>query len=1064
MITWFVRNPVAANLLMWAIIASGVFVATQALPIEIFPSVKSDTVTVQIAYPGATPEDVERGVVLRVEEALDGVTAIEELTATASEGVANISIKARDGYSGSELLEDVKTKVDAINTFPSDIERPVISQVEIFFEAITVIISGNISERALNDYSDQIYLGLKNIPGLSELKLSYVRDQEIAIEISQHKLAEYDLSLADVARAIEAASLDLSSGNVRTDTGDVLVRTRSQAYRRDEFERIVIRSFTDGSVLHLSDIARVHDDFVEDKLTARLNGQLASIISVNRAANADVIEVVKKVKRYLKLKQNELPDSVVLTTWDDNSKIVRDRLSTLINNALQGSFLIFLLLALFLKPRVAFWVFLGLPVSFTGALLVLWLLGGSINIISLFAFILVLGVVVDDAIITGENVYRHSDFQKTGEEAAIKGTQEIAVPVTFGVLTTVVAFIPIAFIEGDRSAVFAQIPLVVIPALLFSLVESKFILPAHMRDFKERNAAISFVWWDTFQAGFYSRFESFIKMIYKPSLSVCIRHRYLFLLFFITLLFLCIAMLSSGWLRFIFFPRVQSEEILVQFDMPTALSFEQSDREVRRIAGYAEVLQDKYINPDTNKSIIKHIFSATGRDSNGGFSGNGAASGTVVFELIPPEEQHLAVDSNALLAEWRSMIGDIQGAQSVSYRAELGGLGKPLHIQMYGDDINALRNYSSKLQNFLNSVEGISEVGDDLSDGKKELRINLLPAGQALGLRRVDIAQQVRQALYGYEVQRIQRGRHDVRVKVRYPLTERRSLSDLHRIKIHLPSGGTLPLQHVATLTYGQAPLNIVRIDGHRTVNISGDINKDVVNVPLLQTKLKEQFVIWGKQDPGVKYRFEGEIKEQNQSLSSVRNGLLFTLAAIYCLLAIPFRSYVQPLIVMLVLPFGLIGVVLGHLFIGIALSIMSVLGALALLGVMVNDALVMVDFTNKHKGNSRFGLMRGVKLAGLLRLRPIILTSLTTFIGLMPLLFDESTQAAFLKPMAISLGFGVLFASSITLFLVPVNYLILADIKELLNRYLYPLLQRNATIQNQSLSGGKIRGSRGKI
>jgi multidrug efflux pump subunit AcrB len=1063
MIAWFARNGVAANLLMAGIIACGLTLVVQEIPVEIFPSTDSDTVVVRVSYPGATPEDVERGIITRIEEALQDVQGIDRIIATAQEAFASVRIEAESYKDGRELLNDVKTKVDAISTLPLDAESPVIELLDFSFEAITVVVSGSYEEDDIVYYTEQIRDELEQLPGVSQLSLGYVRDREINIEVSEDTLRQYGLSLSEVASAIGRNSLDLSAGNLRTSGGDILIRTRGQAYKKEEFERIVIRSFTDGSVLRLRDLAYVRDGFVDDELYSRLDGRNAAVISVDRAAQENVIDVTRGVRNYIERKRKELPKGMTISYWDDNSKIVRDRLSTLVTNAVQGSILILLLLALFLHPRVAFWVFLGLPVSFSGALIVMWITNGSLNIISLFAFILVLGVVVDDAIVTGENIYRYSKFSRSGLEAAINGTKEIAVPVTFGVITTVVAFLPMAFVGGDRGATFAQIPLVVVPALFFSWIESKLILPSHLSNFKESQAQPG-TWaidaWDNLRESFTSGFERGIVRYYMPWLSRCLRHRYLFVLFFSALLFLCVSLVASGWVRFVFLPRVQSEEVMMRFNMPVGTVHSISVSEVERIAGLAEQLRDKYVDPKTGKSIIKQVFSAAGENNGSGISGLGAgASGLVVFELYPPELNALDVDANGLLAEWRSMIGPIVGAESVQYRAELTPGGQPLQIQIFGQDLAILKSAAAETREFLKQWDGVQDIFDDLNDGKEELRVDLLDAGRALGLTRSDVARQVRQAFYGYEVQRVQRRRSDMRVKVRYPLTERRTIDDIGGMHINMANGQSIPLAHVAQLRFEKGPATITRIDRFRTVNISADLDKDNVIMQALQVEMDIFLSELVTRYPGIRYRYDGEILEQRESLGSIGTGLIFVLAAIYCLLAIPFRSYVQPLIVMSIIPFSLIGVIMAHFMLGKELSMMSVMGSLALAGVVVNDSLVLVDFINRQRGAGRIGILLGIKRAGILRMRPVILTSLTTFIGLMPLLFDSSTQAQFLKPMAISMGFGVLFASSVTLFLVPIVYLILEDLKRLLRTGIPSRSERSASVHNHALSSGKTGG-----
>ncbi|MBO9490643.1 efflux RND transporter permease subunit [Endozoicomonas sp. G2_1] len=1023
MIAWFARNHVAANLLMVTILLIGLLSMNLRIPLEVFPSFELDVVNVRVTLRGSTPEDVEQGVTIRIEEAVQDLEGIKKITSRSVEGSATVSIEAESGYDARELLADIKSRVDAINTLPVDAERPNISLATRQRDVITVAVSGQHSEREIREYAEQVRDDLLRLPQITQLSLDAVRSYEITISVSQDKLQEYQLTLANIATAIRNSSLDMSAGNIRTDGGEVLVRSKNQAYRRDEFSDIVIRTNADGSILRLVDIAEINDGFNENPIRARFNGEQAAMIEIYRIGQQSAIEVAYVVKNYIEAQQTSLPEGFKLSYWDDDSEIVKSRLNTLISNALQGGFLVLLLLTLFLRPSIAFWVFIGIPVSFMGAFIVMPIFDISLNIMSLFGFILVLGIVVDDAIVTGENIYRHSQMSESGIDAAINGTKEVATPVTFGILTTVAAFLPLGFIDGVRGAIFAQIPVVVIPVLLFSLIESKFVLPAHlshikMRHQKEKQSRLS-----QWQQNFADGFERVILTYYKPLLAKAINYRATTLVLFIGSLVIIVALIVSGWSKFIFFPRIASETARANLTMPVGSSFDVVDNYVERMSQAAKQLQDKYRN-DQGDSLILNILAITQNDT-----------GRVRFEILPADQNDTGVTSLQLVREWRQLIGDLPGAEALTFRAEIGRAGNPIDVQLSGSNLEQLKRAAQEVKTFLSGYPTVFEITDSLTNGKEELQINLTEQGYALGMSESSITRQVRNAFFGAEIQRIQRGRDDVRVMLRFPLAERSAVSNLTDMLIDTPTGGKVPLSHVATLSAGKSPSTIYRIDRYRTVNITADVDKNNTNMTVVNSELTGFLNELIQQYPGLSHSLEGEAKEQQESFGSLQWGLIFVFFIIYSLLAIPFKSYSQPLIVMSVIPFGAIGAVIGHWIMAMDLTVMSLLGMMALIGVVVNDSLVLVDFINKRRLEGA-KLLDAVLTAGQSRFRPVMLTSLTTFIGLMPLLFEKATQAQFLIPMAVSLGFGIIFATFITLILVPVNYMLLADAKGLVKRF----------------------------
>ncbi len=1028
MIAWFTRNHVAANLLMITILLAGIFSMTARIPLEVFPSFETDRISVSVSLRGATPEDVEQGVSIRIEEAVQDLEGVERITSSSSEGSGTVNIEVESGYDAREILSDVKSRVDAINTFPADAENPIVSLAQRKRDVITVTVSGDYGEKEIREFAEQVRDDLLRVPGLTQLEIDGVRDYEITIEVSQEALRQYQLSLNQVSTAIAASSLDVSAGNLRTQGGDILLRSKGQAYRKDDFSQIVIRTNIDGSIIRLRDIATINDGFEESPVRTRFNGKQAAFISVFRIGQQSAVEVADLVKDYISERQATLPVGYELSYWDDDSQIVKNRLNTLTSNAAQGGILVLALLTLFLRPSIAIWVFVGIPVSFMGAFIAMPFLGATINVMSLFGFILVLGIVVDDAIVTGENVYTHMRNAESGEQAAIAGTKEVATPVTFGILTTVAAFLPLAFIEGARGALFAQLPIVVIPVLLFSLIESKFVLPAHLKYVKLRNEKSKQNRLERWQQSFADGFESAIIRYYQPMLHIALRNKSVTLMSFVAMFIVIIALVTSGWTRFVFFPRIPSETVRMNLTMPTGTPYEVTDRFINRISDAAYQLQQKHIDDETGESVILNILATTG-----GRGGN-ANVGRVRFEIVPPEQRSYSVSSRQLLGEWRRAIGAIPGAESLTFRAEIGRSSDPIDVRLSGNSLVTLKEASVTIKQHLATYPTVFDISDSLSNGKQELQIELTEQGKALGLTRNNISSQIRNAYFGAQVQRVQRGRDDVRVMVRLPLEERQSVATLEQILVQTPTGDSVPLAHVAKLIPGQSPSAINRIDRYRTANITADVEKDNTNMTTLQADLKEYLDELVLQYPGMSHSLEGEAKEQRESFGSLKWGLIFVFFIIYCLLAIPFKSYWQPLAVMSIIPFGILGAVIGHWIMGMSLSIMSLLGMLALIGVVVNDSLVLVDFINKKRAEGQ-SLMEGVLTAGASRVRPVMLTSLTTFFGLMPLLFEKSTQAQFLIPMAVSLGFGILFATVITLVLVPVNYLILERIANIFGK-----------------------------
>ncbi|GAA0822499.1 hypothetical protein GCM10009111_30890 [Colwellia asteriadis] len=786
MIAWFARNHVAANLLLVTILLAGLFSLSTRIPLEVFPSFETDRISVSVSLRGATPEDVEQSVSIRIEEAIQDLEGVKEISSRSSEGSSSVSIEVDTGYDPREMLADIKSRVDAINTFPADAEKPIVALAERKREVIAVTISSLYSEKETREYAEMVRDDLLKIPSITQVELSGVRNYEMTIEVSQDVMRQYNLTITQISQAISNSSTDISAGNLKTQGGDILLRSKGQAYHKDEFDKIVIKTHTDGSIIRLGDIAQVKDDFEETPVRTRFNGKTAAFIDVYRIGQQSAIEVADAVKNYIDAKQSSLPQGFYLSFWDDDSQVVKNRIATLTSSALQGGILVLALLSLFLRPSIAFWVFIGIPISFMGAFIMMPVFGVTLNIMSLFAFILVLGIVVDDAIVTGENIYTHLKTSESGEEAAIKGTQEVATPVTFGILTTVAAFLPLAFIEGARGALFAQIPIIVIPVLIFSLIESKFVLPSHLKTLKIRKEGDKKSRFSQLQQRFADGFESAIIRYYQPLLNIALRNKTSTLLGFIGVFLVILALIMSGWTKFIFFPRIPSETIRASITLPAGTPFEVTNKYVIKMAEQAQLLKEKYIEPSTNKSVILNILATTG--SRGGASN----AGSVRFEITPPESRELSINSAQLVREWRTLIGPIPGAESMTFRAEIGRSSSPIQVQLNATSLVTLKEVAERVKARLATYPTVFDIADSLSNGKEELQIELTEQGQALGLTRVGVSGQVRQAFFGSQVQRIQRGRDDVRVMVRFPIDERRTIADIESILINFVTLGVI--------------------------------------------------------------------------------------------------------------------------------------------------------------------------------------------------------------------------------------------------------------------------------
>ena len=1037
LIDWFARNGVVANLLMFVILVGGMMSLPEVKK-EVFPEISIDMVSVTVPYRGAAPEEVEEGVCIRIEEAVQDLEGIKKITATAAENVGTVIVEVEPGYDTREILGDIKSRVDAIDTFPIETEKPVIREMTNRLQVINVSISGDADELTLKRLGERVRDELLLIPTITQVELASARPYEISIEVSEEALRRWGITFDYVANAVRRWSLDLPGGSIKTSSGEILLRTKGQAYIGTEFEQLTLLTRPDGSRLVLSDVGRVVDGFEETDKWSRLDGKPTVLVQIYRVGDQNAIEVADAVHAYVNDTRPGLPDGISITTWADGSRLLKGRLNLLIKNAISGLILVFIVLMLFLRLRLAFWVTLGIPISFLGAIAMMPILDVSISMISLFSFILVLGIVVDDAIVVGEAVFERQKRTKTGLAAAIAGSKSVSVPVIFGVLTTVAAFSPMLFVPGATGKIWRVIPLIVIPTLLFSLVESKLILPYHISHYhppKTGRRAWPIRVWNGFFDFFGNGLEWFIEAVYRPLLGFALEWRYLTVALAVATLMLTAGLVQGGRVQFVFFPVVESDNVASDLTLPQETPAALTAEAIRRIEAAALQL-GRDLEEEQGKPIFQHVLTSVGEQpfkvNSQRFAGDQTASssqpnvGEVNVELVPSEERE--VTANEIATRWRDAVGAVPGAVELTFTSNLLSTGKPIDIQLASADIEALQAAAASLKEKLGLYPGVIDITDSFRGGKPEVKLGLTRRGEALGLSLQDLGRQVRQGFFGEEAQRIQRGRDDIRVMVRYPRSERESMGNLEGMRVRTPGGGEAPFSTVATAGLGRGFSTIRRVDRQRTIQVVAEVDESVANANEVIADLKAGFLPeLSERYRGVGYSFEGAQQSQQESFDALLTGMIVALFAIYAMMAIPFRSYIQPAIVMSAVPFGIVGAVWGHAFFGLAMSMLSMCGVVALTGIVVNDSLVLVSFINSHRGRG-VPLADAVRDAGVRRFRPILLTSLTTAAGITPLMLERSVQAQFLIPMAVALAFGVLFATFITLGLVPALYMILDD------------------------------------
>ncbi len=1033
MIRWFAVNGIAANLLMFTILATGLYTAAYRIPLEVDPKVSWDTVVIHMPYRGATARDVERAVLIPIEEALEGVQGIKELHAEGYRGAGRLYLNAEPNTDMRALMDDVKSRVDQITTFPSETERPRIFLGESHDEVLSIAVTGNLDEHGLRKVTRRVLEDILELPGVSRAEMDGIRNFEISIEASAEKLVAYDLSFQDLADAVRRFSIDLPAGSIDSESGMFVVRTLGQAYTEQEFASIPIRS-TDGATLLLGDVAEIDDGFEGNERQVIFNGKPAMFIEVMRVGNESAIDISDKIHEYVRDSGARFPDGIELFVWDDESRAIRGRLGTLISSLLQGGVLVMIVLGLFLRPSLAFWIVIGIPVAFAGGVIMMPWLGVTANVMSLFGFIIVVGIVVDDAIVTGENIFTKLNSGVPPLEAAVEGTHEVATPVTFGAITTMVAFIPLLYFEGRWGAFARQIPPVVTAVLVFSLIESKLILPAHLKHLRVSRRSNFFT---RFQTAIANGLERFVHGVYEPSLRVAVRHRASVIAIFIAMALTMAGYCMGGRMEFVSFPTVDRERISAFLELPSDTPIETTARYVDRMEDALNQVRKEFVDPATGESLIRHVSRFTGASR---WNRGSSSTGYISVEVMPPDDRSEPGPKNSeIAARWTEIMGPIPEARRFSVRSEStfrehqNYEDDELNIELRGPDSPEKLEVATKIRDMLEGYAGIASAWADVDYGQDELEISMKPQGAELGLTQSLLAQQIRQAFYGEEAQRVQRGIDDIRVMVRLPKKDRETLHTFDQFKVRTPRGVEVPLTTVAEVRFTKTPADVYRHDKAEITWIGAQPVDESVDMIGIAEEITPRLDEWCR-EAHLSYKFRGYVADAEEAKKRAIVGGIALFLALYALLSMALKSILQPFYIMLSVPFGIIGALLGHVIMDMTPSYLSIFGMLALAGIAVNDALVMVDFINRRCREGAT-LKEAALEAGARRFRPIMLTSVTTFVGLLPLMMDRSLQAQFLIPMAVSLAFGVLFATIITLYLLPCSLLLADDIGRGLSR-----------------------------
>lgn len=1019
-ISWWAKNPVAANLLMIGIILAGLL-SFLRMEREVFPAIRVNWVEVTVAWPGAAPQEVEEQIVIRLEESMEGLDNVKRIRSIAGESSARMYIEADRSVNMDRFLNEVKLRVDSISTLPGATEPPRIREIVTRNEMLRVAVHGDVGEHLLKHTAERVRTELMQKPGISIVELFGARSEEVSVELSESTMRRYGLTFDDVATAIRGSSLNLSSGSVRSSTGDIQLRARNLADTAADFERIVLRQ-TDGGVIRLGDVARVVDGFEDVEIQATMNGEPAILVQVMSMENMNIVKMAESVRGYLTEAPDSMPEGVSLTLYDDSSKVYYDRMETIGSSAFFGLLLVCGVLLLTLRPKVAVWVTLGIATAFTGAFIFLPANDVSLNFLSLFAFLLVIGVVVDDAIVVGENIHTESTRTGGGVDAAILGAQLVAKPVVYAVMTTMIVFAPWLFLSGAEVEFTRHISIIVIAALTFSLIEALFILPAHLSKMTPRRNMGRFA---RFQKGIADALTQFARTRYRAALTAALHRRGVTVSIFIAAFILSVGVVSSGWLKFNFMPDVESEQISVDVTLPEGTPFSRALQVLAQLQA-----AEKELEAEVNARA--DAGEGSGELVENWYTRARPTSVLALVRLAPPEVRDMSAKEAA--ERLRALIGEIPDAETIEVNFTLNQGGPDIEFAVNHPDLDVLRAAVADLSAKLASYENVVLVQDDLQSAMKEIRLALKPDAHELGLTLSDVSRQLRQAYYGEEVQRLPRGGDDVKVMVRYPEEARRSLESLEDFRLRMPDGRQIPLAAVAEITYEPSLRVINRRAGQRSAEVEAELAGDAVREPIMQDLNANFFPAWEQRYPGISRGMIGQAEGEAEFMAEILSLETVALFVMYALIAIAFRSYAMPLLVMTAIPFGFMGAIVGHLIFDMSMTLYSYFGIAAAAGVVVNDNLVLVDYVNRMRERG-MGVLEALIESGVNRFRPILLTSVTTFIGLMPMMMERSTQAQFLKPTVVSLAFGVALATFVTLFLVPSMYALGEDFRRFMKR-----------------------------
>lgn len=1022
-VRWFIDNPIAANLLMMFLIIGGVL-GVPALDKQFFPDIEINRVSVTVAYPGAGPTEVEEQICARIEDAIHDLTGIKEIRSTAQQSLGTVLVEAEIGYDTQRLTAEIKTRVDAIDTFPVDSESPVVTELAFRHMMITVTLAGDIGERSLKELGESLREDLATQPWVSVVEISKPRPYEVSVEVSEYNLRRFGLSFADVTNAIRGASLNLPAGAIKAAEGDIRLQTRGQAYVREDFEQIVLLTRRDGTQVLLGDVAHIVDGFEDMDLRTRFNNRPSHNLTVFVAENPDVLRTSAVVRNWVAEQQSRLPEGVELAVWRDAAVPFSGRVETLLKNGIGGLALVFGVLVLFLRPRLAMWVTVGIGVAFMGTLFLLQFTPISLNMLSLFAFLLILGIVVDDAIIVGESIHARQAAGESGARGAFNGAAGVLKPVMYAVISTMIFFVPLFFMPGDMARAAAAIPVVVILALSFSLVECLWILPPHLAHMApQRESRFELL----------RRIEAMRQRIadgmlyaashwYRPLLALSLKHYPLVGALFFVALVVSLGLYGGGWLRTAFFPSVNSDFVEVEISLPEGGPFTDTLAVLERVEAAAEQVKAEYNGDPVHTLFGPAIGHINSRGDDHEIS--------VTIETVSD-----TVDSRELALRWEELVGPLPEVRSFTLDYTINERGKPISLVLVADEIADLKAVSVELRQILERYPGVYNISDSLDSPRDEIELALKPAAENLSITLADLARQVREGFYGAEAQRIPRRREDVKVMVRYPESQRLSVDDLSNLRVRTPGGAEVPFDTVAEVRFRPGYQSIDRLDRKRVLEVTADVAQGGANPrAVVDEVIREHLPGWRAAYPGLDMSLDGELEEEGAFRAAMLKYMALSMLVIYALMAIPFRSYWQPLLVLSAVPFGIMGAIFGHLILDWQVSMFSLMGVIACAGVVVNDNLVLIDRINQLRASGH-GVMEALLQGGEDRFRPIILTSLTTFIGLLPIMSETSVQAQFLIPMVTSLAFGVLFATGVTLLLVPTLYLMGERVKGLFRR-----------------------------